>query len=187
MTSTRCVLLFKGINVGKAKRLLMADLRRVLGDLGYRDVGTHLQSGNAVFDTDEAPAAVSTAVRKAVETRLGVSAAVVVRTGTQLAAAMAADPYRDVADDPARHLLGFFSAVPDAAKVAALRQLLADRGGDPDVVGTHHIAGEHCYLWCPQGILKSPFGTVDWDRALGVTVTMRNFSTVTKLLAMSQQ
>ncbi len=36
----RYVALFRGINVGKAKRIAMADLRVLLGKLGYTDVQT---------------------------------------------------------------------------------------------------------------------------------------------------
>lgn len=183
MTSTRYLVLFKGINVGRAKRIAMADLRRLLGELGYEDVATYLQSGNAVFTTTEDAPAVAAAVRTGVEAELGVDAAVVVRTEKQLTDAMAADPYSDIADDPAKHLLGLFSAVPDADRLAAFRQLLDAKHVDPDVGGVHSISGDHCYLWCPKGVLESPFGTVDWGK-LGVTVTMRNWSTVLRLAEM---
>jgi len=43
------VALIRGINVGRAKRVAMADLRAVVTDLGYRDVRTLLNSGNVVF------------------------------------------------------------------------------------------------------------------------------------------
>ena len=41
--------LFRGINVGKARRIAMADLRALLEDLGFTQVKTLLNSGNAVF------------------------------------------------------------------------------------------------------------------------------------------
>ena len=47
---TRFVALFRGINVGKAKRIAMADLRALLESMGYTNVRTLLNSGNAVFD-----------------------------------------------------------------------------------------------------------------------------------------
>jgi uncharacterized protein (DUF1697 family) len=43
------VALLRGINVGKAKRVGMADLRALVEGLGYRDVRTLLNSGNVVF------------------------------------------------------------------------------------------------------------------------------------------
>jgi uncharacterized protein (DUF1697 family) len=184
MTSVRYVALLRGINVGRAKRVAMADLRRVLGSLGYSDVATYLQSGNAVFSAAADASTVATAVQAAVRTELGVDAAVVVRTGAELTEAIAADPFGEVAVDPAGHLLGFFAAVPPAARLAALRESLAAQQLDPERAGLHLIADAHCYLWCPHGVLKSPFGTVDWHRALGVAVTMRNWTTVTRLAEM---
>ena len=72
------------------------------------------------------------------------------------------------------------------AGVPALALLtIAAKDLDPEVAGLHQISQDRCYLWCPQGVLKSLFGTVDWDRRLGVTVTMRNFSTALKLVEMS--
>ena len=46
----RLVALLRGINVGRNKRIGMADLRALLEELGYEDVRTLLQSGNAVFE-----------------------------------------------------------------------------------------------------------------------------------------
>ena len=45
----RRVAFLRGINVGRAKRIAMADLRSLFSDLGYADVGTLLNSGNVVF------------------------------------------------------------------------------------------------------------------------------------------
>jgi uncharacterized protein (DUF1697 family) len=45
------VALLRGVNVGKAKRVPMAELRQLLGGLGYTNVSTLLNSGNAVFRT----------------------------------------------------------------------------------------------------------------------------------------
>ena len=39
----------------------------------------------------------------------------------------------------------------------------------------------HLYLWCPNGISKSPFAKLNLDRMLGTAVTIRNWNTVTKL------
>ncbi|MFJ4774227.1 DUF1697 domain-containing protein [Streptomyces uncialis] len=43
--------LLRGINVGGHRKVPMADLRQLLEDLGYENVRTYLQSGNAVFST----------------------------------------------------------------------------------------------------------------------------------------
>ena len=57
---TRFVALFRGINVGKAKRIAMADLRALLTGMGYTDVQTLLNSGNATFHSPSSSAAKTT-------------------------------------------------------------------------------------------------------------------------------
>ena len=47
------------------------------------------------------------------------------------------------------------------------------------------MIGQHVYLWCPEGIMASPFATLNWERTLGVAVTMRNWSTATRLAALA--
>jgi len=86
------VALLRGINLGARNRVAMADLRALLEGLGYDDVRTHLQSGNAVFSTGTRSAtAVRTAVEKAIDDELGVAVPVVVRTAAQVAKVVAAD------------------------------------------------------------------------------------------------
>src|SRR6478736_4542725 len=52
--SVKHVALLRGINVGKAKRIAMADLRKLCEGLGYEDVSTLLNSGNIVFSAPRA-------------------------------------------------------------------------------------------------------------------------------------
>ena len=181
--ATTLIALIRGINVGPSKRVAMADLRDLLTGLGYADVRTHLQSGNAVFSTGAKAAAVATEIEDALVEKVCVRASVVVRTGRQLAAAMAADPMAEIADNGSRHFLGFLSAAPDPAKVAAIPELGDAADTAPDVV---RLVGDHLYLWCPNGILKATFSKVDWDRQLGVVVTMRNWNTATKLAELAR-
>ena len=44
------ILLFRGINVGGNKIVKMETLRQVLGEAGFGDVATYIQSGNVVLD-----------------------------------------------------------------------------------------------------------------------------------------
>ena len=46
---TTFIALLRGVNVGKAKRVPMAEFRTLLAGLGYTGVATLLNSGNAVF------------------------------------------------------------------------------------------------------------------------------------------
>ena len=46
------------------------------------------------------------------------------------------------------------------------------------------LVGREVYLWCPNGISKSRLIEVNWEKLLGVTVTARNWNTVTKIAAL---
>ncbi len=169
------VALLRGINVGGNKMVDMARLRALLADLGYTDVRTHLQSGNAVFSCPpvEAAAAGST-IEDAIAGQFGFECRVITRTGSELDAAMAADPLLHLLGDPARHFVGFLSDRPLPEGVVSL----ADGDFGVDEV---RVVDQHAYLWCPEGISRSAFAKFNFDRILGVAVTMRNWNTVTKL------
>jgi uncharacterized protein (DUF1697 family) len=168
------VALLRGINVGRNKRVAMADLRQLLSDLGYTDPRTLLNSGNAVFGCR--PAQVKGAadeIEAGIAERLGVRCRVLTRTGKQLAGILEANPLAEVATDSARYLVGFLSRPMDRA---AIRELEAQDFG-PDQL---RILGTEAYLWCSSGIADSALPKLAWSK-FGVDVTTRNWNTVVKL------
>lgn len=176
---TRHVALFRGINVGRAKRIAMADLRTVLASLGYSDVATLLNSGNAVFSGPAKPAAWhAQRIRATVAATLGVDALVIVKSAADINAATAANPLIEVATDDSRLLIAFTS---DAAGLAALAPLATtDAGADVD----RFVVGDHAaYLWCAGGILQSVLAT-RLLKLLEKTGTTRNAATLAKIRAL---
>ena len=96
------VALLRGINVGRAKRVAMADLRGIVESLGHRDVATYVQSGNVVLtaaDDHAEPAALASALERAIAAGSDVRPDVVVLTRDALARVVANNPYADE-DDP---------------------------------------------------------------------------------------
>ena len=49
----RYVLLLRGINVGGKNKVSMNDLKMNIGELGYQNVVTYINSGNVIFDIDD--------------------------------------------------------------------------------------------------------------------------------------
>lgn len=173
--STRLIVLLRGINVGRNKRVAMGDLRQLLVKLGYSQVQTHLQSGNAVLTSPwSETGGVAAAIEQALMRDIGVESTVILRTAGELAAVVEANPLRDVATVPSRHLVGFLAGQPEPGATSLVGELDAP----PDGV---RLLGRELYLWCPHGILASPLSKVNWDRRVGVPVTMRNWNTVLKL------
>jgi uncharacterized protein (DUF1697 family) len=173
------VALLRGINVGGNKQMNMAQLRALIVDLGFTDVGTYLQSGNAVFSCPpKAAANAGQKIEDAIEGEFGFGCRVITRTAAELNEAMAADPLLHLLGDPARHFVGFLSEPPRPDGVSSLA------GGDFGVDQVR-VLDRHAYLWCPEGISRSPLGKLNFDRILGVAVTMRNWNTVTRLAALT--
>src|SRR5687768_15723644 len=110
------VALFRGINVGRAKRVAMADLRRVMEELGFERVRTLLNSGNVVFDAGRGQSAAAGdaagRIERAVVDSTGVSSRVTVITSKDLDVVVDENPVPDAAD-PSR-LFVAFPREPDA-------------------------------------------------------------------------
>jgi uncharacterized protein (DUF1697 family) len=180
MPAQRFVALLRGVNVGRGKRIAMTDLRELLIGRGYGEVKTYLQSGNAVFNSepDADAAELATTIEQALARQLGLDTTVIVRNAAELTAVVAANPLREIASDPARYLVGFLAADPEPDGLRALEALDVA----PDVV---RALGRELYLWCPAGVLASPFSKIAWQKQLGVAVTTRNWNTVTQLAALA--
>ncbi|MBK9696826.1 MAG: DUF1697 domain-containing protein [Propionibacteriaceae bacterium] len=95
----------RGINVGGNKRVSMAQLRAVAVDLGWRQVSTHLNSGNLLFGAQGPASEVAAQLSEAIGERLGVEVAVLVREAADLGALLAANPFPE--GDPSRVCVAF--------------------------------------------------------------------------------
>ncbi|QNP66079.1 DUF1697 domain-containing protein [Streptomyces genisteinicus] len=182
--TARYAVLLRGINVGGAKRVPMAELRTVLAGLGHDDVATYLQSGNAVLTAEEgdgAEEALAARIEAAIEKAFGFRVDTLVRDGAYLRRIAEACPF------PAAELQGkqlhavFLSGPPDAGKLAAVdaAALL------PEEFGT----GERVlYLHTPGGLGRSKLAQALARPSLltGLVATTRNWNTVVKLLEMTR-
>ncbi len=175
---TTQIALFRGINVGKAKRVAMADLRTLLEKLGYGDVRTLLNSGNVVFTTRSAAASdAADRIGKAMTRDLGVTARITVITAAVLDAAIKDNPLVKPSRDPSRLLVTFLADPKDRKQLKPLVE--QDWATEGFVLGKHAA-----YLWCPEGILQSRAAKA-LEKALGDRATSRNWATMLKLQALA--
>src|SRR3712207_3033581 len=107
------IALLRGINLGPARRVAMADLRELCAGLGYRGVQTYVQSGNVVFTSDSGPERVAEELSRAIARELGIETDVVVRSREELEDVVARDPFGALVDEPKRYQVTFLSADPD--------------------------------------------------------------------------
>jgi uncharacterized protein (DUF1697 family) len=177
---TRYAVLLRGINVGRAHRIAMADLRDLLSAAGYGEVRTLLQSGNVVLDADQPAGKLTRSVEQALEDRFGFAVPTVVRTADELRAVVASDPLGDVVTDPSRYVVSFSA---DAVPADLVERLAAVDAGDD----RYAVEGRELYLWCPDGQLKSPLAAALAKHRGGPTGTARNWATVLKLVDLFQR
>lgn len=173
MAMPRYVALLRGINVGRAKQVPMAELRDLLTEAGFAAVRTHLRSGNVIFTyPNSEPGEIAELISARIADQLGVQAKCLVRTGTELAAVVAANPFPDA---DGSKLLAHFHEPPVDESAAATHDPVAL---DPDHirVGTRVI-----YQWCPTGISNSPDLSSYVTRKWKTAITGRNWNTVSAL------
>ena len=170
------VALLRGVNVGGAARVPMADLRRVVVEAGYGDVRTYVNSGNVVLTADADPEQVAATLRAACAAAFPCAPDVVVRTREDLRGVVAGNPFLDRDDDPTHHHVVF---LPGTAPARA-----------PDVVVTPPedlaAVGRELYLYLPDGLGRSRLAA----RLAGRTDpggTARSWRTVTTLATMADE
>jgi uncharacterized protein (DUF1697 family) len=176
---SRFVALFRGINVGKAKRIAMADLRDLLANMGYTEVVTLLNSGNAVFSSGSGTAALhAKRIRAAVADQLGVDAHVIVKSAKDIAAVIKGNALVQLSTDSSRLLVAL---VDNKEALDGVGNLAAQDWGNESL----HFGKDAAYLWCADGILESK-AAVALLKGLKNTGTTRNWATMEKLHVLMQ-
>ncbi|WP_313815654.1 DUF1697 domain-containing protein [Citricoccus sp.] len=179
--------LLRGINVGGHNRLAMSDLREIVRGLGFSDVVTYIQSGNVVFSCDETEGTkLSTKLEQAIADRSDVRTGVVVLSRPHLRSVVADNPYPRETNPKFLHVVFHRDQIsPDTAEtVAAAVQRARDKGSRDDAT----VIGNFLYLHTPDGlgrsVLAAELSRPPAATATDVVNTMRNWATVTRLMAL---
>jgi uncharacterized protein (DUF1697 family) len=171
---TRHTALLRGVNVGRANRVPMAEFRALLESLGYREVQTLLNSGNAVFSAGTGSAQQhAERIRVGLVERLGVDVPVIVKSAREFASIVDGNVLAELAKDASRLLVAFTQVAKSLQGLAALAPLVRA----PERL---HVGEHAAYLWCPDGILASKAAEALLGK-LGSAATTRNWATVQRL------
>lgn len=172
--------LLRGVNVGGGNRVPMAAFKAMLEGMGYTQVTTLLNSGNAVF-TARAGTALSHARRiaRTLDEELSVQVPVVVKTAKDMTAIVDGSPIVVPEDAHSKFLVVFTQDPGDLAALGVVRPLV--RSPERFAIGPHAA-----YLSCPKGIAESKAALALLGKA-GRGATTRNLATTLKLLALLQR
>jgi uncharacterized protein (DUF1697 family) len=176
----RFVALLRGVNVGGNKRVPMADLRVALEALGYTNVRTLLNSGNAVFDSRiRFSATHESRIQAAILDAMQIDVPVIVKSAKEFEAIESENSLAGLATDPSRLFVAF---ARDATALNGLASIL----GLLEAPEQFRIGKEAAYLWCPDGISQSKAGEALLGK-VGKAVTTRNWATALKISAMLRE
>jgi uncharacterized protein (DUF1697 family) len=169
----RYVALVRGVNLG-GHTVKMDRLKKLFEELGFKNVETFIASGNVIFETaSKSAAALEKKITGHLEKSLGFPALTFLRTDRELAAVLEHDA---LADDGWQSIyVGFLAAGPSKE---SHERLMSYRTKHDDF----HVSGREVYWRCKTHMSDSPFFRVGLEKALGTKVTVRNVTTVTKLV-----
>ncbi|MDD1700261.1 MAG: DUF1697 domain-containing protein [Methanoregula sp.] len=174
------IVLLRGVTQSGKNKVPMVRLREVLSRVGFGNVRTYIQSGNAFVDTELSAREVGKSVRELIKKHIGPDLAVVVSTGTELQKVLDDNPFQQD-HDISRVFFVLFTHIPAEENV---KELLAQDFGDEKLAITK--TKDAAYMYIPgaygRGILSNNF----LEKKLGVSATMRNFNTMSKLVEMSK-
>ncbi|QXQ05154.1 DUF1697 domain-containing protein [Sphingosinicellaceae bacterium] len=162
---TAFVALLRAVAVGGTGKLPMTELKAMAEALGYTGVRTYIASGNLIFRAAATEAKVKAALEARLAAYAGKPVGVVVRTAAEMAAALAANPFKDAA--PNRTVAIFLDVAPPSDTLAKVS------GGTVEEVrlGTREI-----YVHYGNGMADSKLKIQDARAG-----TARNLNTVAKL------
>ncbi len=168
------VALLRGVNVGGANRLPMADFRQMLEGLGLERVQTYIQSGNVVFDSGLAANTLAATIREGISRTFGFSPVVFVVDAAQITEALHDHPFGAAA--PEKVHVFYLTTPPDGVDETGLRALAAEGDG-------WWLSGNRFTLHTPAGIGRSRLAD-RLHKFLPGLVTARNLRTIAALQAM---
>ena len=161
------------------QRLTSAKARLMAEAAGASDIVTVGGTGNLLFRSAKAPRRLERELEAACAEIYGKATEVVVKTGEEWRALVAANPFPDeAARAPARLLVwAMREPLPDAG----LAQLVARARGEERVV---RVASGDMYMWFGEGLIHESKLTAGFGlKALGAVGTNRNWNTVGKISA----
>ncbi|HJZ89731.1 MAG TPA: DUF1697 domain-containing protein [Gemmataceae bacterium] len=168
----------RAINVG-GRVVKMDQLRARFEGLGLANVETFIASGNVIFESPVRKAkALEARIEAHLRDSLGYAVGVFIRSPAELAAVAGHRPF-PAADLEAGGNTLYISFVADPPGPEAAERL---RGLRTDL-DDFHVHGREVYWLCRTKISQSEVTGAKFERAVGVSTTMRNATTVRKLAA----
>jgi uncharacterized protein (DUF1697 family) len=173
------VALMRGINVGSARKLPMADLRALCAKIRLGYPQTYIQSGNLLVDAKGGSMALRLLLEKEIAARFGFAVDVIVRHAAEWEGYVAANPFADDAKAQPKMLHLYLPRDPLKSGAAKALQQRAQSGERIGAAG-----GALWIAYGAAGVARSKLSPLLIDKACGSPTTGRNWNSVLKISEM---
>lgn len=176
--------LLRGINVSGKKIIKMEDLRKLMGDAGYTNVKTYIQSGNIVFESPEQSSdKLAAAIEALIEKHYGFDVTVFVTDKRAVENAIDNNPFTEGREEEPsgfkKLYVTFLSEVPTPENMEKLSQ--APIGDD-----LIELINDILYFKMESKASDSKLSNTLIESKLKIKATTRNWNTTLKLLTMME-
>ena len=170
---TTYIALLRGINVGGQKRVGMNELKELFSSMGFANVQTYIQSGNAVFDCTETNSEkLAKRIEQNIQKSFGFDVLVFTRTKNELGKIIESKPFPG--KDATKLHVTFLSKRPANFPTDEIIRIKGDEE-------EFSISGKEIYLFLPHGYGTTKLSNNLFERKLNVSATTRNWNTVNTL------
>jgi len=171
--------LLRGINVAGKRKILMADLRTLMTNLGHTNVTTYIQSGNVLFTTTKKQSLekIADQITQEIETQYEFTVPVIVLKTADLKTAATQNPF-PINETTINQLhLTFLKTTPSPENLKKIKTY----NFPPDQFS---INGNFVYLLCENKYHKTKLSNTFFEKKLAVPASTRNWKTITKILTL---
>ena len=173
------VALFRGLNVGGSGILPMKELVSLLENIGLRNVETYIQSGNAIFESEEDGSLLSSGITAAIKESHGFEPYVLLLRPEELENVVESNPFPEAKSEPKTLHVHFLVSMLEHPDLEALDGIKGERE-------RYVLKDGVFYLHAPDGLGRSKLAA-NTEKLLGVPTTSRNWRTVSKVLEMAKE
>lgn len=173
------ITILRGVNVGGHKKILMADLKVLLNQLGLTNITTYIQSGNVIFEATEKKDVLEQKIAKIIYENYGLDVPVIVIPTNVLEKLANINPYlSNIAVE--KLYVTFLKEKPSTENRVQLENLEI-------TLGKFTLIEQVVFLAIEDKYHKSKLSNNFFEKQLNVTATTRNWKTITKLIELSNK
>lgn len=174
------IVFLRGINVSGKNSIKMAQLKEEASALKYLHFTSYIQSGNLVFQTNDAKQVIQQKIKKLLADKFKIDTVVFTISLHQLEQLIELNPYiGKEAIEPKKLMVSFTNTLPEDEK---LQQLLALG------IKQEHLAFSNnvFFGYYPNGYGKAKLNNNYIEKKLNVALTTRNWNTLLRMIELGK-